>query len=330
MKPKYDVQVLVKVAQMYYIYGYKQSEIAGEMKISRSLVSILLTKAKEMGIVEVKYAIKNPLLNHDELSKEFNSYFDIKKCIIIPSSINEPEIATKLVAERAAEVFNEDIHNDSVIGIAWGTTCYEFMLSYVPIRNAANINVIPLVGCNDKTSLKYQLNEMVRIFAQKINGTPTFIYAPSSPDSIEDKKLYLKSSQMKSLTAKWHNVDIAVISVGAPPECSHIKDEDINTETLSMFEMDCTKPVGDICARHFNINGEFIKDEYYDRIIGISDGDLKKAKNVICAAAGVNKAFSIIGALRTGIINTFICDEQTARLALKVIKMNTSRASEVV
>jgi DNA-binding transcriptional regulator LsrR (DeoR family) len=97
MEQKYETQLLVKVAQMYYVYGNKQSEIAEELKISRSSVSLILTEAKERGIVEVKYIIKNPLLNNDRLSREIENLFDIKRCIVIPiifslylSSINSP------------------------------------------------------------------------------------------------------------------------------------------------------------------------------------------------------------------------------------------------
>ena len=51
---------------MYYIDGLKQEEIAKQVQISRSLISMILTEAKEVGIVEVN--IRNPLLNNDFIS----------------------------------------------------------------------------------------------------------------------------------------------------------------------------------------------------------------------------------------------------------------------
>lgn len=319
MDQKYETQLLVKVAQMYYQYGNKQSEIAKELNVSRSSISLILTEAKKRGIVEVKYIIKNPLLNNDKLSKQIENLFNVNRCIVIPSSIKEPELATKLVAERTGDVFNEELSKNIVVGIAWGATCYEFMSSYRPIAKIKNISVVPLIGASDKASYKYQLNEMVRKFAEKVKGVPSFIYAPAVTESLEDKDLYLRSAQMKSIIPKWQNIDIAVISVGAPPGLSDFDEEDLNNEYLAVFEKDRTKPVGDLCARQINIYGEFIKDKYNDKIIGITEENLRKVPKVICTAAGINKVFSIIGALRSGIIHTFICDEQTANYVLRMM-----------
>ena len=47
MSTKFDVSLMVKVAQMYYNDGMKQEEIAGSLSISRSLISMILTEAKE-------------------------------------------------------------------------------------------------------------------------------------------------------------------------------------------------------------------------------------------------------------------------------------------
>lgn len=321
MNAKYDTNLMVKVAQMYYIDGLKQEEIASELKISRSSVSMILSAARERGIVEVKYFIRNPLSNHDELSKKFEEMFNIEKCVVIPSSGKDPKILTKIVAERAGYVLNEEINSNEVVGIAWGSTCYEFMSSYNPVKGIKNISVVPLIGGSNKTSHKYQLNEMVRIFAEKIKGIPTFIHAPAVPDSLEDKKLFMQSSLMQSIVAKWKNIDIAIVGVGAPPGNNSITSEQITPETKAMFEEDKTMAVGDICARHINIYGEFIHDKYYERVIGIPIEDLKLARKVICAAAGINKTFSIIGALRADLINTFITDEQTAKSVLQALEM---------
>lgn len=320
MEQKYETHILVKVAQMYYLYGNKQSEIAKELNVSRSSISLMLTEAKERGIVEVKYIIKNPLLNNEKLAKQMENIFNVSRCIVVPSSIKEPEIATKLAAERTGDVLNEELSQNIVVGIAWGSTCYEFMSSYRPIGKIKNISIVPLIGASDKAAYKYQLNEMVRKYAEKVNGVPSFIYAPAIPESLEDKDLYLRSAQMKSIISKWQNIDIAIISVGALPGHLDFDEEDLNNEYMNEFEQDRTKPVGDLCARQINIYGEFINDKYNEKIIGITEENLRKVTKVICTAAGINKTFSIIGALRTGIIHTFICDEQTAKYVLQMME----------
>ena len=39
---KYDVELMVNVAKMYYIEGLKQDEIAHQVKVSRSSISLIL------------------------------------------------------------------------------------------------------------------------------------------------------------------------------------------------------------------------------------------------------------------------------------------------
>lgn len=315
MNPRYDISLMVKVADMYYNGGLKQEEIAKELQISRSSISMILTEAREYGIVEIN--VRNPLLNNDELSRKFESLFKINRCYVIPTKIQDSEILTKLVGERMAHTFNEEIEDNNTVGIAWGRTCYEFMSSYNTTKKLTGINVLPLVGGSNRVSSRFQLNEMVRQFAEKVDGTPVFLHAPAYPPTIADKNLYMKSSSMKEIQEMWHSIDIALIGVGAPPT-SYPSENQTDSEGAFNYE-EPNIPIGDICARYYNSQGKFIKDEFYNRIIGISVEDLLKAKKVICGAAGTEKSQSIIAALKTNIIDIFICDEQTAKEVLKYV-----------
>lgn len=308
MSSRYDIALMVKVADMYYNRGLKQDEIAKELQISRSSISMILTEARENGIVEIR--IKNPLVNDDELPQRFEAAFNIKKCFIIPTKIQDSEILTKLVGERMAHVFNEEVEDNNTVGIAWGRTCYECMSSFKSDKKLAGVDIVPLVGASDRVARRYQLNEMVRIFATKVGGSPTFIYAPAVPSLKKDKDLYMKSSSMQEILKKWRSLDIALIGVGSPPSDDFM---------VSQNTGQAGTPVGDICARHFDTGGNFIIDEFYNRIIGITPENLRKAKKVICAAAGLEKSVSILGALKTNIIDIFISDEQTAREVLKAM-----------
>ena len=77
-------KLLVKVAQMYYEMGATQSEIAKEMGVSRSLISKYLSKARELGIVEI--------IIHDEivhstltLEQKIKNQYRLKEVICIPT-----------------------------------------------------------------------------------------------------------------------------------------------------------------------------------------------------------------------------------------------------
>lgn len=318
MEAKYDVQLMVKVAEMYYLDGLKQEDIAKQLQMSRSLISMILTEAKEVGIVEI--TVHNPMLNNEELAREVESQFKIKKCIVVPTAVQDASTIRKLVAQRTSEVFNRIIKDQFTVGIAWGRTCYEFIANYKPEKNLKDVNIVPLIGGSSQTAPYFQLNEMVRLLAEKSNGNPYFIHAPALTSSSEEQELFMKSASMQSILEKWNNIDIVISGIGALPDLNNIDREAYTGEYEIYKQLKLNEAIGDICARYFTIEGQFIIDEYYHHIIGIPVEQLKKAKKIICIASGLEKTRSILGALNSGIIHTLISDEQTIKAVLKLVK----------
>ena len=78
--------------------------------------------------------------------------------------------------------------------------------------------------------------------------------------------------------------------------------------------------VGDLCARQFNIRGEFIDCGFNQRLIGIDEEGLRGTKHVLALAVGGDKVLPIIGALRIGVIHYFCTDENTARQLLALLE----------
>lgn len=315
MESKFDVSLMVKVAQMYYQNGLKQEEIAKELQISRSLISMILTEAKEVGIVEIN--IRDPLVNNDELSSEYEKTFGLKKCSIVPTAVQDSDNLRKLITQRAVDIFNQEVDNQYNVGVAWGRTCYEFISNYKCDKILKEVNIIPLIGGSSQNAHYFQLNEMVRVFAEKLNGEPNFIHAPAINTSAEEKEFFSNSSSMQPIKEKWAKIDIVISGIGTLPDFINSDRETYMGESEIYKQLDKSEAIGDICARYFNIKGEFIKDASYDRILGIPIEDLKGAKTIICVASGVEKVNSILGALRTKMVDIFITDEQTAKLVLR-------------
>lgn len=75
--------------------------------------------------------------------------------------------------------------------------------------------------------------------------------------------------------------------------------------------------VGDISGHYFDIHGNRILGDVEDRILSLPWDDFKSLKNVIAVACGLDKKNAIRGALRTGLINRLIVDDQTALAVLQ-------------
>ena len=316
MRKEIDANVLARVARMYYIHGMTQAEIAKEFKTSRSMVSIMLQRAKERGIVSISYNIINPQSNLDEYSEQIEKYCNLQKCFVVPLNRKDEMLAIRFISERAEIEVNDYLKRDSIIGISSGYTCTEFMKAYHQRHDIKNVEVVPLVGGSNRTKYDIQINEMVRHFAEKIHGSPHYVYAPENALSSVEKDLYMQSSQMKTILEKWDTLDLAVIGIGSIPETEKQNEWNITKKLIEETHANPDMSVCNICGRAINMMGEEITS-LNEHLITIPLEELKKTKKVIAIATGPAKALSIIAALRSGVINTLIVDEQTGKSVIE-------------
>ncbi|MCI9076495.1 MAG: winged helix-turn-helix transcriptional regulator [Dorea sp.] len=89
-----DVELLVQIAHLYYDEEMTQQKIAKKLNMSRSLVSKLLAKAKEKGIVKVTISdeVNRP---HQPLEAQLKKLFGLSEVIITPadSGANNQKLA---------------------------------------------------------------------------------------------------------------------------------------------------------------------------------------------------------------------------------------------
>lgn len=316
MSSRLDVQLVVKVAQMYYLDGLKQEDIARQIGISRSLISMILTEAKERGIVEI--TVRDPFLNDEELSRRLASHYPRTAFTVIPTSSRDATARRKLVAQRAADILARSLKGDEVLGLAWGRTCLELVHAFHPADEKLNLSVVPLIGGSSQNAPYFQINEMVRMLAERAGGTPYFIHAPALVSGREERDLHMNGSSMQPIRKRWKQMDVLVTGIGTLGS-EHPDRESYLGETEVQRDVGQRDAAGDICARYFDRRGKFIVDEYYERVVGVPVEDLKTAKTAVCMASGVEKAEAIVGALKTGVAKQLIMDEPTARAALEVM-----------
>lgn len=314
-----DIQKLVEIAKMYHTQGLTQEKIAKIFGISRSAVSMYLTEARANGIVQVQ--IKDPSVNNAALAEEFEKKFGLRRCIVVPNGSHNDEVLRRVVASQAARFAADMFTSHSSVGVAWGNTCYSFMRAFPEDTELCDVCVVPMVGASPLLTQEYQLNESIRLFADKLRGFPMFIYTPGIVDTIEDRRRIVESTFMQPILDRWQNMDYAILGIGRTQERDELRQ--FRCGGANKLEEISKCPdivVGDLCARQFNIRGEFAECDFNNKLIGVDGKILKATKNVIAIAVGSGKTFAIIGALRTGLIHYFIIDENTAIQVLELIE----------
>ena len=297
--PKKQMQ---EVALLYYEKNLTQSEIAKIMNLSRQTVSKLLGDAIKENIVEIK--IHDPEITCADLEKEICKKFGITNAVVCGVSSDNPDLCRLVTVRRAGAYIKTLIESGNrKIAISWGNTIKALIDEFCEMKTENN-TVFPLFGATDSEEAYYLSNELARSFADKIDANVKYAWFPYKPDSFEDSKLFKKTSYYKKLSSLWDSIDIAIVGIGN-------KDIIKTFGEIFGYNEKSISAIGDISTHFFDVNGNFV--ELYENTLCASKENLKNAKETIAVACGKEKAQAIIGALKTGTVDTLITDEYTAR-----------------
>lgn len=306
---------LVKTANLYYIEGLTQEQIAKKVGVSRPVISKQLQKAKEYGIVEV--FIKDESLHTVEIEKQLEDKFQLKDVIVVPTAGMALELSKKAVGQAAANYVSKKLKSVEKIGISWGTTLAAFVQEY-PYERNEKIRIIPLVGGMGSKQVDIHANQLAYELAKKMHASCSYLYVPAVIESEELKDRLVNMNDVKSVLEEGRTVDIALVGIGNPyqpntilKEVGYLKEKDIK-------EFHEVGAVGDISSRFIDLDGNPIDHNINEKVIGITLDEIKKINLVIGVVEGVGKKDSIIGALNGKYLDVLIIDEPTAAAILNL------------
>lgn len=310
MLKKEEKKQLIKVAKMYYFEELTQEKIANKLGVSRPVISKMLQKAREEGIVEIN--IHDEGFDLTELEQKIANHFQLNDVVIASTeSLSEDQKSVSLGRVAAQYVSNMIKKSVEKIGVSWGKSLYHMVKEY-PIENRGNIRVIPLVGGIGPRGVELHANQIAYEFAKKINGESESLYAPAIVDSVELKEELIRLPHISSVLEQGRDVDLAIVGIGNPFQQSTLVEIGYLGEK-ELVDLQKSDVVGDIGSKYIRKDGQEADHTINQRAIGIELNDLKKIERVIGVAAGMHKVNSISAVLKGGYVDILITDDQTAR-----------------
>jgi DNA-binding transcriptional regulator LsrR (DeoR family) len=303
---------LVKISNLYYVDGWTQEQIAKKVGVSRPVISKLLQKAKELGIVEVY--IKDENAHTVELEQRLEREFGLKDVVVVSTFGYTSEMGKKVVGQAGAYYISKNLKDVKRLGISWGTTVAEVVKEY-PYERREGIKIIPLEGGMGRQFVEIHANQLAYELSKKMNGTCSYLYAPAIVETEELKERLMAMHDIEAVLEEGKNVDVALISIGNPykgstlREMGYLQEDDLNI--LRKIGV-----AGDIAARFFDKCGDEINHPLNNKVIGLTLEQLKQIKNVIAVVEGTHKIESLSAALKGEYIDVLIIDEQTAAALL--------------
>ncbi|WOD61448.1 sugar-binding transcriptional regulator [Niallia taxi] len=304
---------LVKVSSMYYHDGLTQAQIAQKLGVSRPVISKLLQRAKDEGIVKIY--IKDESVHTVELERQLEQYFGLSDAVVVPNNGLSEEMAKREVGQAGASYISNNIKDVKSIGISWGETLAHLVQEY-PYERREEVTVVPLEGGMGVKQVQIHANQLANELAKKLQSTCTYLYAPAIVETEELKERLMGMEDVQTVLEIGRNVDVALIGIGNPYANStlmrlgYIQEHDLT-------QLREVGTIGDIGFRFFDENGAPINDSLNTKVIGITLAEFQKIKKVIAVVEGQHKVESILGALKGKFIDVLITDELTASAIIK-------------
>lgn len=309
-----DISIIIRIAKKYYELKMSQEQIAKSENISKSTVSRMIQKASDMNFVNIN--ITYPLESVAEIEEKIKSHFPINHVFVCPAYIDDYLVRINDTCKAVAEEVSKTVRDNCIIGVSWGRTI-DSVASHLIVPNPPkrNIKIVQLHGSVVKNIASSKFSSIIESFSDTFLGTGYLLPAPLVVDTKEIAEAIMNDSSIRMVFDIAQKSEIAVFGIGEVSSKSVLVERGIYSEE-QYNTMEDTQAVGDICSRYFDINGQPVLPELFDRTIAITMNDLKKKKQRIGVAVGQHKTRAIIGALNTGIMTSFYTDEITAREVL--------------
>jgi DNA-binding transcriptional regulator LsrR (DeoR family) len=310
MNAESKTHLMVKVAKQYFEAGMTQKEIATSLRISRSTVSRLLSRAREEGIVQI--AIEVPPGIYPEVEKSLERSYNLLEVIVIETNNYDSASGIALELGQAAASFLErTVQRNDVIGFAWGMTMKAMVDSVQPQR-ISGVKVFQMNGGLTPQMTDIHGTSLTRKLADRIGGDAYMLQAPGVVDNPQTQRIFMADAQVTQVFDLAQEASMAFFGIGTIAENTlwgraGLLSEEVTTELKTLGA------VGDIMSRFYDENGNLVNSSLCRRVVGIPIERLLGIERRIGVAGGSEKYSAILGALKGGFVNVLITDHITAK-----------------
>ncbi|MDO4548559.1 MAG: sugar-binding domain-containing protein [Clostridia bacterium] len=313
-----DYATISQVAHMYYDLGILQPRIAEKLYFSRSKVSRMLSKARELGIVDIK--VKRFVNRLPNIENVLFEKFPQTRCIVLTSfdDARGEESTIDAITNFAAMYVSDRVKGECVIGITGGGTISRVAGKLQKIH-PCRAQVVQLIGASTNTyvagDLRYQINHVSKVYEAEGH----FLNTPLYIDDLYAKEILLRDPTIESVFSLMKKCDLVLTGIGIFDVSGDMPDWYGYINDAHREELRRLGAVGSLCAQYFDREGRLLDCEWNRKCIAMPWRDMKSARETIAIAAGERKAAPILAALRGQLADIIITDANTAA---RVIELN--------
>ncbi|MBF7095554.1 sugar-binding transcriptional regulator [Alkalibacter mobilis] len=314
---------MIKIAKYYYNDKLTQEEIAERMSLSRQKVGRIVQKLIPEGVVKI--VIDDSFDDYIDLEQNLEKAFGLKEVIVV-STRDTAHMTMDSLGIAAAEYLDRTLKHDMVLGVAWGRTLAYASQHILREKTNYNLSVVQLAGGvfsadqfiegQLKNQLSSQSGEITKDISLKLGAKPYLMHNPLFVDNSETKNILMQESSIAQIFDMAKKCDMAMISIASlGKSVSPFKENMLGDQELEY--LNSKRAVGNFLFRYFDIQGNLIEADFYDRLMCPDIEDLKKIPMKICVSGTREKINAIYGGIKGGLVDVLITDSDTAKALLK-------------
>lgn len=301
---------MYQVAHMYYDLGMLQPEIAEKMFFSRSKVSRLLKRARELGIVQI--TVKKIFNRMEQLERTLCSTFGLKDAVVITNYDEGPEDSLEALTDFAALYVSDLLQGSCTVGVTRGSTINRVVDKFSKIHDC-RLQLVQLMGSSSSAYQAEESHTLVNRMAGKFGGTAHYLNTPLYIDDLYAKNILLEDSTVKAVFKEMEQCNIVLTGIGALDITARSRPGWHGYMNRRHYqELQEKGAVGSICAQYYDLNGKYVPSEWNAKCIAMPLEQIGKNRISVGIAQGQDKVGSILGALRGEYINILITNVRTA------------------
>jgi len=311
---------LADIAEMYFYHHMSQAEIAAKIGVTRSMVSRLLTEARNAEVYQIR--IFRPLEYSPALETELVKRFGLVSARVMSwNGKNQTDL--QMLGFTGAAVLKDYLRPDTILGIVWGKSVAA-VVDELEVNDRHPIKVVQLVGAYRAQSQIRDSTDLIRRLSEKLGAEAYFLSAPFMVDQPEVAEALLKTPNIQEIIAIARECTVALLGIGSvdPKYSSYLHGGHLGQKELDILHE--SGAVGGMAAIHFDLDGNPVGQEIEKRCIAIGRDALLKIPIRIGIAAGSPKVAPILGALRGKLVNILVTDALTAQAVLELDQQKES------
>lgn len=296
---------LVAVAKMYYEDNLTQNEIASRLGVSRPQVSKLLALAREQGVVTIVINDHSAEEDNVEVLHNLCQKYKLQGGLVLTDHKD-----LRVLLKQATMYVALELQTEYNVGLGWGAPLGLFVEQFAAscFHTSAG-TVYPLIGEAPIPNEDYKVNAMALAVAKALGRKNFLLEEKAFSESREDKNLLEGKNSYQGITAKWRELDLALLAIqnypSSPDEATGMRFGNVLTRQHA---------VGSFLSYFYNAQGDILSGEN-DFTCRASLADLRHCSKVLGLGLGV-QVNSLRGALHTGIFTHVILSLSQAKSLL--------------